>query len=193
MTRYHLALLLALLVPLALDTFLLSAALGLAGLPKEQRVRTSLTLVAFEAGMPIVGVLVGRGVGAFLGSLAGYTAASVIGLAGVLLLLPGKDDKREHERLTLLTHARGLAAIDLGISISVDELALGVSLGLLQVPLLVAVIFVGVQSFAAAQLGFWLGGRLNEHLREGAEQVVGAALVAIAIALIVFKVTGHQL
>ncbi len=192
MTRYHLALLLALLVPLALDTFLLSAALGLAGLPKEQRVRTSLTLVAFEAGMPIVGVLVGRGVGAFLGSLAGYTAASVIGLAGVLLLRPGKD-KREHERLTLLTHARGLAAIDLGISISVDELALGVSLGLLQVPLLVAVIFVGVQSFAAAQLGFWLGGRLNEHLREGAEQVVGAALVAIAIALIVFKVTGHQL
>ncbi|HEX4835233.1 MAG TPA: manganese efflux pump [bacterium] len=193
MSLYHLVLLLALLVPLALDTFLLSAALELAGLPKEQRVRTGLTLVAFEAGMPIVGVLGGRGVGAFLGSLAGYTAAAVIGLAGVLLLRPGKDDKREHERLKLLTHARGLAAIDLGISISVDELALGVSLGLLQVPLLVAVIFVGVQSFAAAQLGFWLGGRLNEQLREGAEQVAGAALVAIAIALIVFKVTGHQL
>ena len=192
MSLHHLVLLLALLVPLGVDTFLLSAALGLSGLPKEQRVRTSLMFVAFEAGMPVVGVFVGRGAGAFLGSLAGYTAAAVIGLAGVLSLRPGQDDQRDQERLKLLGRARGLAAIDLGISIGVDELALGVSLGLLQVPLLPAVIFVGVQSFAAAQLGFWFGGHLNTQLRQGAERLVGAALVAIAIALILFKVAGHQ-
>lgn len=185
--------LLVLLVPLAVDTFLLSAALGLAGLPKERRLRTGVMLVAFEAGMPVLGMFAGRGAGAFLGSVAGYTAAAVIGLAGVLLLRPGQDAVKEQERLKLLARARGLAAIDLGVSVSVDELALGVSLGLLRVPLLAAVVLVAVQSFAAAQLGFWLGGRVNEQLREGAERVTGAVLVAIAIALVVFKAAGGRL
>ncbi len=153
MSIHHLVLLLALLVPLSLDTFLLSAALGLAGLPQRQRVRTSLTLAAFEAGMPIIGVLVGQGIGTILGRFVGYTAAVVIGLAGLIALKPGDDADKEQRRLRLLAHARGLAIIDLGLSISVDELAVGVSLGLLHIPLLVAVIFLGVQAFAASQLG----------------------------------------
>jgi len=43
------------------DTFLLATALGLAGLPAAGRTRTSLILAAFEAGMPVAGVLGGPG------------------------------------------------------------------------------------------------------------------------------------
>ena len=183
----------ALLVPLALDTFILSTALGLAGLPKKQQTRTSLILAGFEAGMPAVGVLIGSGIGHFLGHFAGYTAAIVIGFAGVLLFRPGKEEEKEEQRLKLLAHARGLAIIDLGISISIDELAIGLSLGLLHIPLLYAVIFLGIQAFIASQLGLRLGARLSEALREGAEQVAGAILVLVALTLIVLKLTGHQL
>jgi putative Mn2+ efflux pump MntP len=193
MSLDHLLFLLALLVPLSLDTFLLSAALGLAGLEEEQRVRTSLTLAAFEAAMPVVGVLIGRSIGSFTGHFAGYTAAAVIGVAGFLALRPGNDEDKERQRLALLAHARGLAIIDLGLSISLDELAVGVSLGLLHVPLLFAVIFLGVQAFAAAQSGLWLGSRLSEALREGAEQAAGVILIAVAIVLVVLKATGHQI
>src|SRR5437764_1043261 len=76
----HRLLVVALLVPLALDTFVLSAALGVSGLPRRLRLRTSVVLAAFEAGMPLVGVAVGRGVGEAVGRLAGYAAALVIGL-----------------------------------------------------------------------------------------------------------------
>lgn len=193
MTLNHLLFLVALLVPLSLDTFVLSAALGLAGLPAERRMRTSLVLAAFEAGMPVVGLFIGHGIGSLLGRFAGYTAAVVIGVAGFLALRAGRDEGKEEQRLKLLAHARGLAVVDLGISISVDELAVGVSLGLLQVPVVFAVIFLGVQAFAAAQLGLWLGGRLDEALREGAERVAGLILIAAAIALVALKVTGHEL
>jgi len=179
------------LVPLALDTFVLAAALGLAGLEEARRVRTSATLAAFEAGMPIVGVLAGRGLGSALGQFAGYTAAVVIGLAGVLLLRPGDED-RERARLELLAHARGLAVIDLGLSISMDELAVGFGLGLLQVPLIFVVVYLGVQAFVAAQLGLWLGARLQAELREGAEWVAGGILIIVAIALLALKVMGKQ-
>jgi putative Mn2+ efflux pump MntP len=193
MSTDHLLLLLALLLPLSLDTFLLSTALGLAGLPARRRTRTSLILAAFEAGMPIIGVLIGHSTGRFLGSFAGYTAAAVIGLAGVLALWPGQDEGGEQRRLKLLAHAQGIAIIDLGLSISIDELAVGVSLGLLHVPLAAAVIVLGAQSFATAQLGLRLGARLNERLREGAERIAGMILTAIAVVLIILKATGHQL
>ena len=45
-----------LLLPLALDTFALAAALGVAGLQRRDRLRVSLVFTAFEAGMPIAGL-----------------------------------------------------------------------------------------------------------------------------------------
>ena len=60
-----------LLLPLGLDTFALAAALGMAGLDKRDRLRVTLVFTAFEAGMPIAGMLIGRAAGAFLGTWAG--------------------------------------------------------------------------------------------------------------------------
>jgi putative Mn2+ efflux pump MntP len=189
----HRLLVLALLVPLALDTFVLAAVLGLSGLPRRLRLRTSLVLATFEAGMPLVGVAIGRGLGAVIGHFAGYTAALVIGFAGVLLLRSGDDDNRERARLRLLAHAQGLAVVDLGISISLDELSIGLSLGLLGLPIAFAVLYLGIQAFAAAQLGLWLGRKLHEELREGAERLAGVVLILTACALIALKASGHQL
>lgn len=187
------ALLLALLLPLALDTFLLSGALGLAGLPHRRRLRTSLTLAAFEAGMPLAGVLLGRGAGTLLGEYAAYAAAAAVGIAGILLLRPGREDEREQERLKLLGRTRGLAAIGLGVSISVDDLAIGTSLGLLHMPVFPAVLLLAVQSIAAAELGLWLGARLSGGFRGRADRLAGAALIIVAIGLTVLKLTDRQL
>jgi hypothetical protein len=43
-------------------------------------------------------------------------------VAGFLLLRPSQKENDETGRLRLLAHARGLAILDLGLSISVDEL-----------------------------------------------------------------------
>lgn len=185
--------LLALLIPLTVDTFILSAALGLAGLPKKEQARTSVILAMFEAGMPAIGVLIGKGLGDFFGHFAGYSAAAIIGLAGVLMLLPGKKEEKEARQRKLLAHTKGLAIIDLGISISLDELAIGLSLGLLGVPLVVAMVFIGAQAFIASQLGLKIGSKLGEKTREGAEKIAGVALIAVALVLLVIKLTGHQL
>jgi len=183
----HLLTLAGLLIPLALDTFALGAALGIAGISPQGRRRASLILAGFEAGMPIVGFLVGTAIGTTLGRFAGYTAIAVLVLVGVLMLRPGDREEKERERLGLLAKAQGIAVIDLGLSISLDELAVGFSLGLLGVSLLVAVLWIGVQAFAAAQLGMRLGGRLGDELRERAEQLAGLILIAMAGVLLLLK------
>jgi len=185
-----LILLLALLIPLTLDTFVVSTALGLAGLKKEHHLRTSLVLAAFEAAMPGVGVLLGRVVSNFVGHYATYAAAAVIGIAGLLLLKPSQGKRDDSTKLVSKT--QGLAIINLGISISIDELALGLSLGLLHVPLLLAVVLIGLQAFVASQLGLRLGQRLNEKFREHAERLAGLLLVAIALVIIGLSLAGHR-
>jgi putative Mn2+ efflux pump MntP len=192
MSLGHILFLLALLIPLTVDTFILSAALGLAGLPKKEQARTSIILAVFEAGMPAVGVLLGHGIGDLLGHYASYIAALVIGVAGIFMLLPAKAEEKEEREMKLLAKTRGFAVVGLGLSISLDELAIGLSLGLLGVPLLVAVIFIGAQAFVASQLGLKLGSKLNEKIREDAEKVAGIALISVAIILFVIKLLGHS-
>ncbi len=178
-----------LLLPLALDTFALAAALGMARLEARDRLRVALIFTAFEAGMPIAGMLIGRAAGAFLGAWAGFGAIGFLVLAGVLLLRPRKDEGDETRRLRLLAHARGLAIIDLGLSISVDELTIGLSAGLLGFSILLTVVWIGVQAFVATQVGLRLGNRLGEEFRERAEWIAGVALILVALVLLVLKLT----
>jgi putative Mn2+ efflux pump MntP len=176
-----------LLLPLALDTFALAAALGVAGLEPKDRLRVSLVFTIFEAGMPIVGILVGRAVGSFVGQWAGYAGILFLLVAGFLLLRPGKDEDDEERRLRLLAHARGLAILDLGLSISVDELTVGLSAGLLGLPIALTILWITIQAFLAAQLGLRIGARVGEELRERSEQAAGIALIGVALILLALK------
>jgi putative Mn2+ efflux pump MntP len=176
-----------LLLPLALDTFALAAALGMAGLERRDRLRVTLVFTAFEAGMPIAGMLIGRAAGSYLGAWAGYGGIAFLVLAGALLLRPGQKESDEAGRLRLLAHARGIAILDLGLSISVDELTIGLSAGLLGLSILLTVSWIAVQAFAATQVGLRLGTRLGEAFRERAEWVAGVALIAVALVLLALR------
>ena len=180
--------LLALVLPLCLDTFAFSAALGLALPPRAQRVRLGLLFAAVEGGMPLVGLLLGAVLGAVLGRVADY--AAVVALAGVGLYMLFENEEEEEERARRLAASTGLAAIGLGLGASLDELAIGLTLGLLRVPVLAAVILIAAQAFLVSQLGLALGARVGERFSEGAEKAAGVALIALAAALLL---TGFRL
>jgi putative Mn2+ efflux pump MntP len=177
--------LILLIVPLGLDTFAVAAALGMRGLPAAARVRVSLVMSSFEMAMPIVGLLLGHALGHVVGRNADYVAIAVLALLGVWMLLHEDDD--ESETVDRLASGRGLAVLALGLSISLDELAIGFTIGLLHLSLWLAIVLIGAQAFLFAQLGLRLGARLNETLRERAEQAAGLALLTLAALLAVEK------
>jgi putative Mn2+ efflux pump MntP len=80
--------------------------------------------------------------------------------------------------------AHGVALLGLGLSISADELAIGFSVGLARLPVVPVIIAIGVQAFVAVPLGVRLGARVGERLREAAERIAGAALIALGLFLI---------
>jgi len=177
----------ALLVPLAIDTFALAAALGMAGLEPRHRLRVSLVFTAFEAGMPILGIVIGHAAGTVLGAWAGYGGILFLLFAGWLLLRDSGDDEADSKRLRLLAHARGLAIIDLGLSISVDELAVGLSAGLLGLAAILTVSWIALQAFVATQLGLAVGHGLGAQARERSERFAGVMLIVVALVLLALR------
>ena len=89
-------------------------------------------------------MLVGRAVGSLVGATAGWAGIAFLFLAGLLLLRPGNDEEATDRRLRLLAHTRGLAIIDLGLGISVDELTIGLSAGLLALPIAFIVVWIAL-------------------------------------------------
>lgn len=178
----------ALILPLCLDTFAVAAAIGMTRPTGAQRIRFSLLFAAFEGGMPVIGLLVGAGLGRVMGGWSEYVA--IVALAGLgAYMLWARDDNEE--RVQQLAATRGLGVIALGLSVSLDELAIGFSLGLLNVPIVPAIVLIAAQAFVVSQVGFALGGRIGEATREGAERLAGAVLIVIAGALLVGRFLGH--
>ncbi len=168
-------------LPLGLDTFAVSAALGMRGLPPRARLRVSLLMSSFEMAMPVVGLLIGHALGRLVGNAADYVAIGVLALLGAWMLL--HEDEAESDKVGQLVSGRGLVLLALGLSISLDELAIGFTIGLLHLSLWLAVVLIGAQAFLFAQVGLRLGARLNETMRERAEQLAGLALLGLAVLL----------
>ncbi len=177
--------LIAFVLPLGLDSFAVAAAVGAAGgLCGRARWRISALFVVFEAGMPLAGLALGAPLARAIGPLADFgAAAAVIGIGAWMLLHDEKDDEDEKAGRLATTH--GAALIGLGISISLDELAIGFSLGLTHLPLIPVIIAIAAQALIAAQLGLYLGSRIGERFREWAQRLAGLALIALGVFLVV--------
>jgi manganese efflux pump family protein len=161
----------ALVLPLGLDTFAAAAALGAAGTSSP---RVTWPLVAAEAGMPIVGLALGAPLGRAIGGVAEWAAIGVLLALGVYGLLEREESGLE-----------GTAPLLLALAVSVDELALGFTIGLLGLPVVPVLVAIAVQALVLSQLGFALGARLSDRVREGAERLAAVALLVVAAVLLV--------
>jgi manganese efflux pump family protein len=175
--------LLAFVLPLGLDSFAVAAAVGAMRVTTvRQRLRISLVFVVFEGGMPLIGLGLGTALARGIGQVAGYLAGAAVIAIGAWMLLA--EDQDEQDKAGRLATSRGLALIALGVSISLDELAIGFTIGLAHLPVTAVIVAIALQAFIAAQLGLAIGARIGERSRERAEQVAGIALILLGAYLI---------
>jgi putative Mn2+ efflux pump MntP len=177
--------LLLFVLPLGVDTFAIAAAVGASRPSGSTRWRISTVFVIFEAGMPLVGLALGASIGSMIGSVAGYLSG------GLLILLGGHlwwadDDDGEVTKARRLISARGLTLVGLALSISLDELAIGFSLGIgadLAIPATIVAV-IAIQTLVVSQLGLSLGVRISERWRERTEHLAGPLLIVLGVYLL---------
>lgn len=181
--------LIAFVLPLSVDSFAVAALLGASGVTVGQRWRIAALFTAFEGGMPLLGLALGAPLAAAVGDSADYLAGAALIALGLWMLTSDEDE--EQQAATRLASTRGLALIGLGVSISLDELAVGFTLGLSRLPITPVIAAIALQAFLAAWLGLTLGAKAGERLRENAERLAALALAALGAYLIIARMAHH--
>jgi putative Mn2+ efflux pump MntP len=165
------------------DNLQVGAGLGLAGLRPARRLALGAAFMVCETGMPLVGLALGRLVERVAGPWAEGIGTLVLALCGGLIAAaalrshPGNDDQVERFA------AGPLALVVLPVSLSFDNLFVGLGLGSLGYPVVLSALAIGGISGGLGCLGLFTGARLRRWLparAEIAELWSGAYLVVLA-------------
>jgi manganese efflux pump family protein len=194
--------LLLLAVALGLSNFAAAIGIGVSGVRGRDRVRIAVVFGVFEAGMPVLGVALGRGLASSLGHVAhwlGGAALIVIGVTGLVLARRGPRPAGEAAEVALEGPAPERPApgrpaagrpswrlgrvVVSGLALSVDNLAVGFALGAYHTGLAVAATVFGVVSVVMSLAGLELGAMLGVGASDRCELVASVMLIAIGSAV----------
>lgn len=174
-----------LILSLGLDTFTVSTAIGVAPLPWAARLRLAGLFALAEGLMPAVGLLIGTIVGRVAGAVDAYVAAGLLIATGLYLAREAweDDDDEGPERLAAAAGRAGWPLVALAVSVSIDELAVGVSFGVLKLPLTPTLIAIAAQAACVSLFGLWLGQRIGRAIGERAQFIAAAVLILLGLAI----------
>lgn len=158
------------------DNLQVAAAVSIAPLPQARRLILLLAFAACEIASPLIGVFLAHRLQTQFGlSFEGIGLFVVVacGIAIVFLALKEDDTARS------LTYSRW-TLIGLPISLSFDNLLIGISASTLGHPPALAALVIGGISAALCVTGILVGGRISRLIPERAELVSGCVLIVIA-------------
>lgn len=179
----------ALAVALAMDAVAVSVASGV--VIKELHVRHALRIAlffgSFQAVMPVVGWLAGLGLKTFIAGVDHWVAFGLLTLIGGKMIYEALTLEQQKKRFDPLNV---LVLLVLAVATSIDALAVGLSLSLLQVSIILPVIVIGAVTFVLSLVGVYVGDRFGHLFESKMEIVAGLILIAIGAKIVVEHLGG---
>lgn len=172
--------LLLLSLALSLDSFRASLGLGTLGMGRLRQLQFALTFGICDGLAPLAGMWAGRSLGPHLNHWAPYLGPALLACYGAYVLYLGSTSTSTD---TDAAEPGPWVVFGLPLSLSLDNLVAGASLGLLGFPLPLAPLVIGAVSAAAALLGLRLGRAASRRLQLRPELIGGITMIGIAASL----------
>jgi putative Mn2+ efflux pump MntP len=184
---------LALAVGLAMDAAAVSAARGLATpvLRPRHLLLVGVFFGGFQGLMPLLGFLLGSALGPLVQAFDHWIAfVLLVGLGGKMLWEArgggDDDDKKPDGSGGVEPDLFGLKTmLLLAVATSIDAFAVGVMLPMLEAPLWLSVVTIGVTTAVLSMLALLAGRRLGALLGHRLDAVGGVVLVGMGIKILV--------
>ncbi|HEY0717597.1 MAG TPA: manganese efflux pump [Streptosporangiaceae bacterium] len=170
---------------LGLSNFAAAIGIGVAGVDAGTRLRVGLIFGFFEAGMPVLGLLLGHGLARTLGGAAHWTGAALLIATGTYAAgqsIRAQNRQPDQPPAGAVPPRTGRLLVS-GLALSIDNLAVGFALGADHVNFAVAAIVIGLVSVSLSLAGLELGDRLGTRIGSRGELLGGLVLVAVGIAV----------
>lgn len=168
-------------VALSMDAFAVSIGLGSKGNHKHLGLKAGLYFGLFQALMPFIGYLAGRGVLGWVEHYAPWIACGLLTAIGAKMIYEATQEGVE-ENISQITPKVMLL---LAIATSIDAMAAGFTLTLLQVDAWLACAIIGITTFGFSWLGVQIGKKSGTWLESKAELFGGVVLILIGLKMLV--------
>ena len=168
-------------VALSMDAFAVSIGLGSKGDTRGLGLKAGMFFGVFQALMPFIGYLGGKGVLGWVDAYAHWIAFGLLALVGGKMIYEGLHEGIE-EDIAAITNRMMLV---LAIATSIDAMAAGFSLTLLDVNAYLACLIIGITTFAFSWLGVQVGKSSGTWLENKAEIFGGVVLILIGVKMLV--------
>jgi putative Mn2+ efflux pump MntP len=173
------------------DAFAVSLARGL----KIRQLHLSQALLIggafglFQAVMPILGWLLGTAFGGLIQAFDHWVAFGLLALVGGKMLweaLFSHEEAPDGEPVPDAKDGIGLhELLVLAVATSIDALAVGISLALLEVNIWLTATVIGVITFVLSTAAVFIGHRVGVRYQRPAEIIGGVILIGIGISILV--------
>ncbi len=168
-------------VALSMDAFAVSIGLGTRSNSPKLAIKAGLFFGVFQGLMPFIGYLGGRGLTGWFDAYAHWIAFGLLLLIGAKMIYEGCQEGIE-EDISAITNKTMLI---LSLATSIDAMAAGFSLTLLNVNAFVACLIIGVTTFLFSWAGVLIGKRSGSWLESRAEIFGGSVLILIGIKILI--------
>lgn len=171
-------------IGLAMDAFAVAigAGLTLERVDARQTFRLAWHFGLFQALMPVIGWLAGLTVAHWISPVDHWIAFGLLAVIGGKMIweaLRHDEEKRERSDPT-----RGWSLIILSIATSIDALAVGLSLALLDVSIWYPAVVIGLVAGGFTAVGIQLGKRFGALLGRRVEVLGGVILIGIGLRIL---------
>lgn len=169
---------------LSMDCFAVSVTSGsaVARLGLRHALRIALFFGFFQALMPIIGWLAGVGLKGFISEIDHWVAFGLLVAVGGKMIYEsgrlGASPKSENP-------PNFYSLIVLSIATSIDALALGISLSLLETAIITPAIVIGATTFVLSFIGTYVGKTMGHFFERSIELAGGFILIGIGVKILV--------
>lgn len=175
---------------LAMDAFAVAVAAGLSipRLTGRHVFRLAWHFGLFQALMPVLGWAAGRTVAESVAAWDHWVAFGLLSLLGGKMLFEAVTHKEERA-FARADPTRGWSLVLLSLATSLDALAAGLSMAMLNVSVWLPSVVIGLVAGGLTLAGIRFGNRIGRRFEHWAEGLGGAVLIAIGLRVLL----GHLL
>ncbi len=169
---------------LAIDAFAVALTAGayFGRTTNRQKFRLSFHFGLFQFLMPIIGWFAGSSIVEYIADIDHWIAFLILSIIGIKMIIDGSAHKEKETYKKDIT--KGFTLFSLSVATSIDALAVGFSIGIVELAILYPSILIGLVAAIMTLLGIQIGEKLSSKFGNIVSIFGGIVLILIGIKIV---------
>jgi len=171
-------------VSLAMDAFAVCISASSTGMICDRRAkfRLSFHFGLFQFMMPVIGWFIGLNILTYIAFIDHWIAFALLAYVGIRMIQESQNDNTDIQKSN---PSRGINLVILSIATSIDALAVGLSVGILDLEIWYPSFLIGIITAGLSLIGIQLGQKLGRRFGKRMELIGGLVLIGIGLRILI--------